>query len=79
MLVEPLVPAVAIEMAHVLVEDGAGVSLVVDQHSIGALGAHAADEPFGIAVRPPSLGRVWGARTRPPVLTWFFRRLVRIR
>jgi hypothetical protein len=30
-LVEALVRAVVIEMAHVLVEDGAGVSVVVDQ------------------------------------------------
>jgi hypothetical protein len=30
-LVEALVWAVVIEMAHILVEDGAGVSLVVDQ------------------------------------------------
>jgi hypothetical protein len=30
-LVEALVRPVVIEMAHVLVEDGAGVSLVVDQ------------------------------------------------
>jgi hypothetical protein len=56
-LVEPLVRAVVIEMAHVLAEDGAGVSLVVDQDSVGALGAHAADEPFGVAVRPRGLGR----------------------
>jgi hypothetical protein len=30
-LIEALVRPVVIEMAHVLVEDGAGVSLVVDQ------------------------------------------------
>jgi len=51
-LVEPLVGAVVIKMAHVLVEDGAGVSLVVDQDSVDALGAYAADEPFGVGVFP---------------------------
>jgi hypothetical protein len=51
-LVEPLVRPVAIEMAQVLVEGGAGVLLVVDQHPVGALGADAADEPFRVAVRP---------------------------
>ncbi len=57
MLVEPLVRAVVVEMAHALVEDGAGVSLVGDQDSVGALGAHVADEPFDVAVRPRSLAR----------------------
>ena len=33
-------------------EHGAGVALVVDQHPVGALGPDAADEPFGVAVRP---------------------------
>jgi len=51
-LVEPLVCPVVIEVAHVLVEDGSGVSCVVDQHPIGAFGADAADEPFRITVRP---------------------------
>jgi hypothetical protein len=56
-LIEPLVRTVIIEMAHVLAEEGVGVSLVVDQYSVGALGAHAADEPFAEAVRPRALGR----------------------
>jgi hypothetical protein len=50
-LVEALVRAMIVEMVHVLVEDGAGVSFVVDQQPIGALFANAADEPLGIAVR----------------------------
>ena len=29
-----------------------GMTLVVDQHSVGALRADAAHEPFGIAIRP---------------------------
>jgi hypothetical protein len=44
-------------MAHVLVEHGAGVSFVVDQQPVGALFANAANEPFGVAVCPWSLGR----------------------
>ena len=56
MLVAPLVWPVVVEVAHVLVEDGAGVSFVVDQHPVGALGADAADEPFRIAVRRGRLG-----------------------
>ena len=51
-LVEPLVWPVVVEVAHVLVEDGSGVSFVVDQHPVGAFGADAADEPFRITVRP---------------------------
>jgi hypothetical protein len=39
-------------MTHVLVEDGEGVSLVVDQQLVGALFADAANEPLGIAVCP---------------------------
>ena len=51
-LVEPLVHPVVVEVVHVLVEDGSGVSFVVDQHPVGAFGADAADEPFRITVRP---------------------------
>jgi hypothetical protein len=51
-LVETLVRPVVVEVAHVLVEDGSGVSFVVDQHPVGAFGADAADEPFRITVRP---------------------------
>ena len=43
-LVEPLVRPVVVEVAYVLVEDGLGVSFVVDQHPVGAFGADAADE-----------------------------------
>lgn len=56
MLVAPLVRPVVIEMAHVLVEDGAGVSFVVDQHPVGAFGADAADESFCVAVCPGGYG-----------------------
>jgi hypothetical protein len=56
-LAQALVRAVVIEMAHVLVENGAGVSFVVDQQPVGALGADAADEPFRVAVRPGRTGR----------------------
>jgi hypothetical protein len=56
-LVEALMRPVIVEMAHILVNDGAGVSLIVDQQPGGALLANAADKPFGIAVRPRCLGR----------------------
>jgi hypothetical protein len=56
-LVQALVRAVVIEMAHVLVENGAGVSFVVDQQPVGAFGADAADKPFRVAVRPGRTGR----------------------
>jgi hypothetical protein len=60
-LVKPLVWPVAIEMAHVLVKDGAGVSFVVDQHPVSAFGADAADESFRAAVRPGCRGRALDA------------------
>jgi hypothetical protein len=50
-LVEALMRSVVIEMAHILVNDGAGVSLVVDQQPVGALLANAANEPLGRAIR----------------------------
>jgi hypothetical protein len=56
-LVEALVWAVVVEVAYVLVEDGAGVLFVVDQHSVGAFFTDAADEPFCIAVGPRRAGR----------------------
>jgi hypothetical protein len=59
-LVEALMRSVVIEMAHLLVNDGTGVSLVVDQQSVGALLANAANEPLGIAV---------GSRRRGGILT----------
>jgi hypothetical protein len=43
-LVEALVWTVVVEVAHVPVEDGAGVLFVVDQYSVGAFFADAADE-----------------------------------
>jgi hypothetical protein len=46
------VRAVVIEVAHVSIKNSLGVSLVVDQQSVGAFGADAADESFRIAVRP---------------------------
>jgi hypothetical protein len=49
-LVEALVWAVVVEVAYVLVEDGAGVLFVVDQQPVGAFFADAADEPFCVAV-----------------------------
>jgi hypothetical protein len=55
--VQALVRAVVIEVANVAVEDAAGVSFVVDQHPVGALGADAADEPFRVAVRLGRAGR----------------------
>jgi hypothetical protein len=56
-LVEALVRAVVIEMVHILVEDGEGMALVVDQQPVGALFADAANELFGVAVCLGSLGR----------------------
>ena len=50
-LIQALVRAVVIEVAHVAVKNSSGVSFVVDQQSVGALGADAADEPFCVAVR----------------------------
>jgi hypothetical protein len=51
-LVEPLVWPVTVGVVFVLAEYGAGVAFVVDQHPVSALGSDAADEPFGVAVRP---------------------------
>lgn len=56
-LAQALVRAVVIEMAHVLVENGVGMSFMVDQQPVGAFGADAADEPFRVAVRPGRTGR----------------------
>ena len=56
-LVEALVRAMIIEMAHVLVKDGASLLLVVDQQPVGALVADAVNEPFCVAVRPGRPGR----------------------
>jgi len=51
-LVEALVRTVVVEVPSKFVEDGDGVSLVVDQQSVGALLADATNEPFGVAVCP---------------------------
>jgi hypothetical protein len=59
-LVEALVWTVVVEMADILVEDGVGVSLMVDQHPVSAFLADAANEPFRIAVRSRCLGRDLG-------------------
>ena len=56
-LAQALMRAVVIDVMHVLVEDGAGVSFVVDQQSVGALHANTADESLGRAVRPRGPGR----------------------
>jgi hypothetical protein len=51
-LIQALARAVVIEVAHVPVKNSVGVSLVVDQQSVGAFGADASNEPFRVAVRP---------------------------
>jgi hypothetical protein len=51
-LIQALVRAVVIEVAHVSIKNSLGMSLVVDQQSVGGFGADAADESFRIAVRP---------------------------
>jgi hypothetical protein len=56
-LVEPLVWPVVIEMAHVLIKDSVGVSLVVAQQLVGAFGTDAAEESFRVAVRLGCAGR----------------------
>jgi hypothetical protein len=47
----------SLKVAYVLVEDGAGVLFVVDQHSVGAFFADAADEPLCITVGSRRVGR----------------------
>lgn len=56
-LVEALVRTVVVEVPSKFVEDGAGMSLVVDQHSVGALLADTTNEPLGVAVCPRRPGR----------------------
>jgi hypothetical protein len=48
---------VSVEVRRVLVEDRAGVTLVVDQDSVRTLLPDAADEPFRATVRPRSSWR----------------------
>jgi hypothetical protein len=57
MLAQALVWPVVIEMTDVLIKNHVGVACVVNQHSVGAFGADAADEPFRVAVRPGRAGR----------------------
>jgi hypothetical protein len=47
-LIETLMRPVVVEMIHIPVEDSAGVSPVVDQQSIGAFVADAANELAGL-------------------------------
>jgi hypothetical protein len=56
-LVQALVWTVSVEVSLVGVQHGAGMLFVVKQHMVGALPAYAANEPFGIAVRPRRTGR----------------------
>jgi hypothetical protein len=56
-LVEALVRVVVIEVLGELVEEGKGVSLVVDQQPVDALFADATNEPFRVAVRSGCPGR----------------------
>jgi hypothetical protein len=56
-LVEALVRVVVIEVLGELVEEGKGVSLVVDQQHVDALFADATNEPFRVAVRSGCPGR----------------------
>jgi aspartate oxidase len=58
-LIQALVRTVVIEMAHVVVKNSSGVSFVVDQQPVGALGADAAHEAFRIAVRPGRAGGIF--------------------
>src|SRR6185312_11551181 len=59
-LIQALVRAVVVEVAHVSVKDSLGVSLVVDQQSVGAFGADAANEAFRVGVRPGGARRDLG-------------------
>jgi hypothetical protein len=56
-LVAALVQTVVGEVPSTFVEDGEGVSLVVDQYSVGAFLAGAANESLGRAVRWRGPGR----------------------
>jgi hypothetical protein len=55
-LVQALARAVVIGVAHVPVKNNVGMSLVVDQQSVGAFEADAADEPFRVAVPGACVG-----------------------
>jgi hypothetical protein len=52
MLGKALVWTMSVEVGRVFVKDRPSVTLVVDQHPVGALGADAADKPLRVAVRP---------------------------
>jgi hypothetical protein len=49
-LAQALMRAMVIEVTHVLVENGAGMSLVIEQQPVGALLANTADESLGMAL-----------------------------
>jgi hypothetical protein len=55
-LIEALVWAVVVEVLGIVVEDGEGVSLVVDQLPVDALFTDAMNEPFRVAARPGVFG-----------------------
>jgi len=52
MLVQALMRPMSVEVVDILVENPAGVALVVDQHPVGALLANCAYKPFDVTVRP---------------------------
>jgi hypothetical protein len=58
-LVEASVWPVVVEVVYVLVEDGAGVFFVVDQHSVGAFLADAGTTTQAVSARrnSPQLGK----------------------
>jgi hypothetical protein len=58
MLVETLVWTLVVEVTLVNAQHGTGMTLVVDQHPVGALGPDAADEPLREAVRARRSGGV---------------------
>jgi len=56
-LVSGLVRSMIIVMPRIFGQDPGGVVLMIDQDTVGALGADGADEPLGIAVRSRGLRR----------------------
>jgi hypothetical protein len=50
LLPEALMRPVLVKVLGIFVEDRDRVRLVVDQHPVGALLPHTANEPFGIAI-----------------------------
>ncbi len=64
LVVKTLVRAVVVVVASELAQDYRGVTFVVDQYPVGALGTDAADEPLGIAVCLRHPERVCALRRR---------------